>query len=129
MLTMEGGDSHFLVGAALRVDFNLGRSFVLGPSLRRHRGLDRRPHGELPLREVLAGAGALAVGDLEGGGSGSWGTVALLKAASGPRPEIGHRRLGFVGDLSWGLGLTAAYILILPSGAARSTGRFSLIRP
>jgi hypothetical protein len=112
MLMMEGGDSTFLVGAALRVDFNLGKSFILAPELSAGIG-GWTAGGTLNFRsgKFFAGAGAVAVGAFEGGGSGEWGTNAFLKVHVGTKSV---RTLlaasALVGDYIWGLGLTAAYI-------------------
>ena len=86
MLTMEGGDSTFLVGAALRVDFNLGKSFILAPELSAGIG-GWTAGGTFNFRsgKFFAGAGALAVGAFEGGGQGNGGPTPSSRSTSGPR--------------------------------------------
>lgn len=111
MLTMDG-DSTFLVGAALRIDFDLGPSFIIAPELSAGIG-GWTAGGTVNFRsgKFFAGAGALAVGAFEGGGSGEWGTNAFLKVhvgTRGPRSLIAASVL--VGDYIKGFGLTAAYI-------------------
>ena len=112
MLMMEGGDSTFFVGAALRVDFNLGKSFILAPELSAGIG-GWTAGGTLNFRsgKFFAGAGALAVGASEGGGGGEWGTNAFLKVHVGTKSAKSLLAASvLVGDYIWGLGLTAAYI-------------------
>ncbi len=112
MLTMEGGDSTFLVGAALRVDFNLGKSFILAPELSAGIG-GWTAGGTFNFRSgrFFAGAGALAVGAFEGGGSGEWGTNAFLKVHVGTKSARSLLAASvLVGDYIKGFGLTAAYI-------------------
>jgi len=112
MLTMEGGDSTFLVGAALRVDFNLGKSFILAPELSAGIG-GWTAGGTLNFRsgKFYAGAGAVAVGAFEGGGGGEWGTNAFLKVHVGTKSAKSLLAASvLVGDYIWGFGLTAAYI-------------------
>lgn len=112
MLMMEGGDSTFLVGAALRVDFNLGKSFILAPELSAGIG-GWTAGGTLNFRsgKFYAGAGAVAVGAFEGGGGGEWGTNAFLKVHVGTKSAKSLLAASvLVGDYIWGFGLTAAYI-------------------
>jgi hypothetical protein len=86
MLNMEGGDSTFLAGAALRIDLDLGRSFFLAPEV--SAGLGGWSAGgtfNIHLATLFVGAGALVVGATEGGSSGEWGTHPFFKIHVGTR--------------------------------------------
>lgn len=112
MLTMEGGDSTFLVGAALRADFNLGKAFIVAPEISAGIG-GWTAGGTLNLRfgKFFAGAGGLAVGASEGGGGGEWGTNAFLKVHLGTksaRTLVAASVL--VGAYITGFGLTVGYV-------------------
>ncbi len=132
MLTMEGGDSTFLVGAALRVDFNLGKSFILAPELSAGIG-GWTAGGTFNFRsgKFFAGAGALAVGAFRRRRRRGMGDQCLPQ---GPRRdqerEKPPRRIGSRRGLHLGLRPDSRLrLLIRPGGAARSYLAFFLIKP
>jgi hypothetical protein len=103
-------DSFFLVGAALRVDFNLGRSFSVAPEA--SAGIGGWTAGgtvNFRSRKFFAGAGYLAAG--LGGSGQSWGVVSLLKVHAGTKGPRWLIAGSFVTN-SWfkGFGLTAGYM-------------------
>jgi len=102
--------SYFLAGAALRVDINLGRSFILAPEL--SGGIGGWTAGgtvNFRSKRFFAGAGYLAAG--LGGSGQDWGVVSLLKVHAGTKGPKWLIAGSFVTN-SWfkGFGLTAGYI-------------------
>jgi len=100
--------SYFLAGAALRVDINLGRSFILAPEI--SGGIGGISWGTtLNFRagRYFAGAGALAVYGLDD----EWGIQTLLKIHVGLKSPRALLAAAFLSN-RWfkGFGLTAGYI-------------------
>jgi hypothetical protein len=103
-------DAYFLVGAALRVDFNVGRSFSIAPEASAGVG-GWTAGGTVNFRSkrFFAGAGYLAAG--LGGSGQDWGVVSLLKVHAGTKGPKWLIAGSFVAN-RWfkGFGLTAGYI-------------------
>lgn len=100
--------SYSLVGAAGRVDFNLGRSFIVAPELSLGIG-GWSAGGTINYRAgtFFAGAGGLVVGGFEE----EWGTNSFLKLHIGIKKAHGLFAAAFIVN-RWikGFGLTAGYI-------------------
>ncbi len=112
MLTMGGGDSTLLIGAALRVDFNLGRSFIIAPEISAGIG-GASAGGTVNFRSgrYFAGLGGLVVSVTEGGSGGEWGTNGFFKVHAGIKGPRGLLAASFiVGGYIKGFGLTAGYV-------------------
>jgi len=112
MLNREGGGSAFLGGVAIRVDFDLGRAFILAPEA--SAGLGGWSAGgtlNIHVGPLFAGAGALVVGATKGGSSGEWGTNAFLKVHVGTRSFGTYLALSALfGDSIKGFGATIGYV-------------------
>jgi hypothetical protein len=111
-MSMEGGDSAFLAGAALRIDLDLGASFTLAPEV--SAGLGGWSGGgtlNVRLGRLFVGAGALAVHVSEGGSSGEWGTNAFLKVHAGTRSSRTFLALSALfGSYIKGFGATVGWV-------------------
>jgi hypothetical protein len=112
VLNMEGGGSTFLAGAALRIDLDLGRFFILAPEV--SAGLGGWSAGgtlNIHLATFFVGAGALVVGATAGGSGGEWGTNPFLKIHAGTRfASTSLAVSALFGDYIKGFGLTIGFV-------------------
>jgi len=112
LLTMEGGDSAFMAGAALRADLGLGPVFFVAPEVAA--GLGGWSAGGTLNAHVsvfYAGAGALVLDATKGGASGEWGTNAFLKMHVGMRNSRNYLALSALfGSYIKGFGVSIGYV-------------------
>jgi hypothetical protein len=106
----HGGDSKAAFGPGLRVDFNLGRSFIIAPEVSAGIG-GWSAGGTVNFRSkgFSAGAGYLVAG--LGGSWGEWGANSLFKVQAGAKGLHWLFAASYVTNRGLnGVGLTAGYI-------------------